>query len=363
MSFDLILIVGVTSLAVTAFCLPLLIRLGHRYELLDRPGKHKRHKRAVPYLGGLGLFPAVWLALLVCGLVSPDWYTANSSSLFWVFLGALIITLVGLVDDLYPLSAYVKLSAQILVGIMLYAVGINVELLTTPFGSVDVGATSLVITVLWVVVMTNAMNLIDGLDGLAGGVALIAAITLLVIGYLLDSGWGVLFMPGLIGFLIGFLIYNRYPARIFLGDSGSMQLGYYFAVFSLLAPMKSFTASALYLPLLALGVPILETVVSFSRRILSGQNVMRADRRHIFHYLELAGLSPRNVVLVFYALGVVFAGFALGMFLWNRVIVLAVLAIFMVVILVSFFILVTGLVARRRRNRRSPGRTIGNDRT
>ncbi|MDH3889855.1 MAG: undecaprenyl/decaprenyl-phosphate alpha-N-acetylglucosaminyl 1-phosphate transferase [candidate division Zixibacteria bacterium] len=363
MPFDLILVVGVTSLAITAISLPVLIRLGHRHELLDRPGKHKRHKRPVPYLGGVALFFAVWLALLVCGLVFPEWSPGASSSLFYVFLGAMVITLVGLADDLSPLSAHVKLAAQILVGLMLYAAGISVEFLTTPYGSVDVGAASLLITVLWVVVMTNALNLIDGLDGLAGGVALIAAITLLVIGRLLDSGWGVLFMPGLIGFLAGFLVYNRYPARVFLGDSGSMQLGYYFAVFSLLAPLKSFTASALYLPLLALGVPILETAASFLRRMLSGRNVMQADRRHLFHYLSLAGLSPRKVVLVFYGLGVVFSGFALGMFLWNRVIVLAVLAVFMVVILVSFFILVTGLVARRRRNRRSANGTVENDRT
>jgi UDP-GlcNAc:undecaprenyl-phosphate GlcNAc-1-phosphate transferase len=362
MPVDLILVAGVVSLAVTAFSLPLLIRLGHRYGFLDTPGKHKRHKRPVPYLGGVALFFAVWSALMVSALISPDWYEANGSSLFYVFLGGLVITLVGLADDLSPLSARVKLGVQVLIGLMLYAAGIHVDLLTTPFGSVDVGPAALVITVLWVVVMTNAINLIDGLDGLAGGVALIAAITLLVIGQLLDSGWGMLFMPGLIGFLIGFLIYNRYPARIFLGDSGSLQLGYYFAVFSLLAPLKSFTASALYLPLLALGVPILETAVSFTRRMLSGRNVMRADRRHLFHYLALAGLSPRQVVLVFYGLGVLFAGFALGMFLWNRVIVLAVLAVFMVVILVSFFILVTGLVARRRRNRRSANGAIGNDR-
>ena len=115
MSYDLILIVGVTSLAVTAFCLPMLIRLGHRYKFLDQPGKHKRHKRAVPYLGGVALFPAVWLALLVSGLISPDWYTDNMPSLIWVFCGALIITVVGLIDDISPVSAYVKLAAQILV--------------------------------------------------------------------------------------------------------------------------------------------------------------------------------------------------------------------------------------------------------
>ncbi len=353
MGWDLLLVTFVSSLTVSAISLPLLIKLGHRWKLLDQPGRHKRHKRPVPYLGGVALFGGIWIALIVGALFDNAWLIGNSGRLFYVFLGACVISLVGLADDLKPLSARIKLAAQVLVGVMLYAGGLSVELLTTPYGSVDVGAASLIITVLWVVTLTNALNLIDGLDGLAGGVSLIAAITLLIIGQMLNAGWGVLFIGGLTGFLIGFLIYNRYPARIFLGDSGSMQLGYYFAVFSLLAPLKSFTASALYLPLLALGVPLLETSVSFGRRILAGKNVMQADHRHLFHFLAMAGLSPRKVVLVFYVLGFVFSGFAIGMLLWNRVLVLVVLAVFMVVILLAFFILVAGLVSRRRRERRT----------
>jgi len=344
-----IMVTALCSLVTALVSIPLLIRAGHRYGLLDYPGRHKRHKRPVPYLGGVALFASVWIALLVSRLLHPQWFAGDGSSFFYVFLGAMVIMLVGLADDLAPQSAWLKLAAQIMVGLMLYFSGVRVELLTTPYGSVDIGLGSLVITVLWIVVLTNALNLIDGLDGLAGGVSLIAAVTLLVIGFLMNVGWVVIFVLGMIGFLAPFLVFNRYPARIFLGDSGSMQLGYYFAVFSLLAPLKSFTLSALYLPLVALGVPILETVSSFTRRAFSGRSVMQADRRHLFHFLALAGLSRRGVLLVFYSLGVVFSAFALAMLLWNRLVVLSVLVLFMVVILTAFFILVTTVASRRRR--------------
>jgi len=350
------LVIAFAALIVAAVSLFGLIKAGHRWNLLDYPGHHKRHKRPVPYLGGIALFVSVWLAVLVSRVFYPAWYQGDGYSLTYVFLGAVVIALVGLADDLRSQSAWLKLAAQILVGLLLYFAGIRVELLTTPYGSVVVGLASPIITVLWVVVLTNALNLIDGLDGLAGGVSLIAAATLLVIGIVENVGWAVVFVLAMIGFLVSFLYFNRYPARIFLGDSGSMQLGYYFAVFSLLAPLKSFTLSALYLPLMALGVPILETVSSFIRRVFSGQNVMQADRRHLFHYLALAGLSRHGVLLAFYSLGLVFAAFALAMQWWNRLVVLMVLVVFMVVILTAILILVSGLAAGRRRGRRVTGK-------
>ena len=347
MALPLILTVTFVALIVGALAIPALIRVAHRYGLLDQPGFHKRHKKPVPILGGLALFIAVWISVLATILIFPGCYNEISGPMLFIFLGALVIMLVGLADDLSPLSAWVKLGAQISIGLILYFAGVRVELLTTPYGSIDIGYASVVITVLWVVGLTNAINLIDGLDGLAAGVCLIAAVTMSVIGQFQQVGWVLVFMYALIGFLSLFMFYNRFPARIFLGDSGSMQIGYYFAVFSLIVPLKSFTASALYVPLLALGVPILETASSFIRRMISGKNVMQADRRHLFHYLALAGFTPRQVVMIFYILGVVLSLFALAMLFWNRVLVLVFLAVFMVVIFALFFILVAGLPARR----------------
>ena len=346
------IIIGIlVSMVVTIIVIPQAIKLAFKYDLLDKPGQHKRHKRPVPILGGLVLFVATWSAVLVYIVLNPSLIGSMGVEFLFICAGALIVLLVGMSDDLAPVSAGVKLTAQIGAGLVLYLGGLRVELLTTPWGSVDVGMASVFITVLWVVGLTNAVNLIDGLDGLAGGVCLVAAASMMIIGRLHGVGEILILICALIGFLVPFLYHNKYPARIFLGDSGSMQLGYYFAVFSLVVPVKSFTLTALYLPLLALGVPLLEAGSSTIRRLAAGRNIMQADRRHLFHYLALAGLSPRQVVWVFYGLATVFGIFAVAMNYLNRALVLWLLLLFMVVIFVSFFILLLKLPFRKGQKR------------
>ena len=355
MNWNQVIFGVLVSLGLTMISLPLLIRLARAYNLMDQPAGHKRHKRPVPVLGGVGLFVAMWVTIPLAYLIFPGSLEELGDSMLYIFLGALLIFLTGFSDDLRPLSAWVKLLAQIAAGLVLYMGGLAIDPISIPFhGSVSIGSFSVVITVLWVVGLTNAINLIDGLDGLAAGVSLIATLTLSMVGGLYHLGEVLVFACGLVGFLTVFLIYNRYPARIFLGDSGSMQIGYYFAVISLIVPVKSYTAAALYVPLLALGVPLLETGVAFTRRLVAGRSIMRPDRRHIFHYLSLAGFSPRRVVLVFYGLSAIFGLFAAAMFYWNRLLVFGVLALFMVVIFIVFFILMTNLT-RRKKLGRPPG--------
>ena len=341
MSVTVILIGIVLSAVFSLFFIPLMIRVSHKYNIFDQPGKHKRHKKPTPFFGGVAMFIVTWLTVFILMAVQYEMFADFASSIVFILMGGLIILLVGLSDDLKPVSAWVKLLAQIGAGLVLYLGGLEINLLTTPFGSIDIGSFSIILTILWVVVLTNAINLIDGLDGLATGVSLIAAVTLLIIGQLYEVGAVLVFLMVLIGFLSVFLYYNSYPAKIFLGDSGSMQIGYYFAVFSLIFPVKSYTAAALYVPLLALGVPLLEVLSSFIRRLASGKNIMKADRRHLFHYLALLGLSPHRVVVVFYLLAIVYGAFALAMFFWNRVWVFGFLVFFMVVIFSIFYILVT----------------------
>ncbi len=335
------------SLFSALLLIPLSIKLSHKYQLLDFPGEHKRHKKPVPFLGGVVLFVSVWLSIFVSSFLFPSMFDGLSVVILFVFLGSLIITLVGVSDDLKPLPAWVKLIAQMASALLLFFGGVDVEFLTTPFGSIELGNYSILITIVWVVMLTNAINLIDGLDGLATGVSLIGAITMLIVGGLYNVGGIMVFILSLTGFFLVFLNYNRYPARIFLGDSGSMQIGFYFAVFSLLFPLKSYTVSALYLPLLALGVPLLEVVSSFTRRLLSGKNIMKADRRHLFHYLGLFGLSPSKVVLVFYLLAIVYGACTIAMYFWDRVIVFSLLLFFMVVIFSIFYIFITKLASRK----------------
>ncbi|HUV30992.1 MAG TPA: MraY family glycosyltransferase [Acidobacteriota bacterium] len=338
------------GLVAGAVLVPVAMRIAVAYDLMDRPGHHKRHKKPVPILGGAAMFVSFWLAIGIAALLFPDVLGEQLPVLPYVLAGALIIFLVGLSDDLSPLSPWIKLAAQVAAGLMLYMGGMKIDPLTIPFvGSVGIGPLSILVTVLWVVGLSNAINLIDGLDGLAAGVSLIGAGTLVAVGTIYGVQPVVIFACTLIGFLAVFLWYNRYPARIFLGDSGSLQLGYYFAVISLLVPIRTLTAAALYLPLLTLGVPILETVVSLSRRLVAGRSLMKADRRHLFHYLSLAGLSPRTVVILFYGLSLAFGVFTVAMIYLNRRWVFGFLVLFMVVISVAFYIFMTTLSRSRKR--------------
>lgn len=350
MPWTIWLICSGIGMAAAAALLPVAIRLGHRWNILDHPGQHKRHREPTPPLGGMVLFLSFWLTIGLGVALAPGSFENLRPSLLFVLMGSLIVTLVGLSDDLQPITAWFKLLAQIAAGLVVYIGGLQVEFVTTPFGEVAIGNWSVLLTVLWVVMLTNAINLIDGLDGLAAGVSLIGAITMLVIGLLYDVGGSVVLMLALIGFLGPFLVVNRHPARLFLGDSGSMQIGFYFAVFSLAFPLKSYALSALFVPLVALGVPLVEMVTSFGRRLFAGRSVMRADRRHLFHYLALFGFSARQVVTIFYVLAVVYGLIALAMFYWDRRLVLALLVLFMVVIFGLFFILVAKFAARKRLN-------------
>ena len=335
---------------------PLAIRVGHLRNFLDHPGRHKRHDKPVPYLGGAALFVTFWAAVAVVGLFRGEPGLEPVESVPWIFVGSLVVFLIGLADDLRPQSAAVKLLVEAVAGLLLYAGGLKVDPISIPFmGQIALGHWSALVTMAWVIGLTNAINLIDGLDGLAAGVSLIAAVVMAGLGMAYQVGTVLTIAATLIGFLFVFLWYNRYPARLFLGDSGSLQIGFYFAIISLAVPFKSYTAAALYLPLLALGVPILETAVSIVRRVVKGKGIMTADRRHLFHYLAMTGMSPRKVVLVFYCLSAVFGLSTLAMFLWDRVLVSVILGVFVVVILAGFLILTANL-PRQRKSGHGPDR-------
>jgi UDP-GlcNAc:undecaprenyl-phosphate GlcNAc-1-phosphate transferase len=333
-----------SSLVLAGVTTPLAMKVSRRYHLMDQPSRHKRHKQPTPVLGGAALFLSFWTALAVSFVFLPAEFEQLMGRIPYILAGSLIIFLVGLSDDLSPVSAWVKLVAQVAAGLVLFLGGLEIDPLTVPFaGSVHLGSWSVLITVLWVVGLSNALNIIDGLDGLAAGVGLIAAISLIAIGSIFDDLQVAVLSLVVAGFLVPFLVYNRYPARIFLGDSGALQLGYYFAVISLLVPIRTYTAAALYVPLLCLGVPILEALISFWRRLVSGRNVFRADRRHIFHYLALAGLSPGRIVWLFYAVSVVFGLFSVAVIYLNQRWVFGFLLLFMVVIFGLFYIFMSHL--------------------
>jgi UDP-GlcNAc:undecaprenyl-phosphate/decaprenyl-phosphate GlcNAc-1-phosphate transferase len=342
------LVPPILAFVLSLLLLKLIISLCHRYQIFDFPQKHKRHKKPTPNLGGVALFISIWTAVAVGFLLSPSLFSEYQHNIFSIFLGSLVIFLIGLVDDFKPVSAWIKLFTQIIAGLILYYGGLTIDQLTVPVrGVLALDGFAMIITVLWVVALTNAINLIDGLDGLAAGVSIIATATMIFIGILYSIEFVILFSASLLGALAAFWIFNRYPAKIFMGDNGSLLIGYFFAVSSLVVPIKSYTSVALFIPLIILGVPLTEAVSSVLRRLAAGKNVMRADRRHIFHYLSYAGLSAKKITYLFYLSSLFFSLISVGMFLFSRVTVLTILILFIVVILILYFIFISRIRSRQ----------------
>jgi UDP-GlcNAc:undecaprenyl-phosphate GlcNAc-1-phosphate transferase len=345
---DCVIILAVGGV-VTGILVPIICRTGFRWGALDMPGAHKRHRFPTPNLGGISIFVGFWAAVLFAYQKYPVLSLELGQFLYYIVAGGIIIFLIGLIDDLSGLSAPVKLLSQIISGLILYAGGLQITVLFIPvLGPVELGALSLPITLLWLVGVTNSINLIDGLDGLAAGVSAIAALALLFVGLSLNLITVIVFTTAIIGVCLVFLYFNHYPARIFMGDSGSLFLGYMFAVISIIFPIKSYTTAAVFIPLAALGVPIIETIVSFVRRTATGRKFYTADNRHLFHYLASFGMSKSQVVWSFYLLSAIFAVFAGAMFIVNKRVVITILAFFMVVIL---GILYRFMLAHLRKNR------------
>jgi UDP-GlcNAc:undecaprenyl-phosphate GlcNAc-1-phosphate transferase len=279
------------------------------------PRNRDVHTSPIPRLGGVAIFVSF---LLVVGLVlafSPMVRARLGLSFLLSILGpATVVFLLGLYDDVYHLGALTKFAAQAAVAVLVFLAGFRVFNLPLLFGQHDFGwVASLVATVFWVLLITNAFNLVDGLDGLAAGSALFSIITLVVVALVHSRLPIALLGLALAGATLGFLRYNFNPATIFLGDSGSLTVGFLLSVLALVSAQKSPTMVAVAIPIVSFGLPILETALSVVRRFLSGRPLFNADRQHIHHKLLEQGLSHRQVVVVLYGLSALFG--LLSMFL------------------------------------------------
>jgi UDP-GlcNAc:undecaprenyl-phosphate GlcNAc-1-phosphate transferase len=294
---------------------PLVRRGAFRLGILSRPGGRHVHERPVPRLGGVAIFLS--FAAPVVGLLV--YRNDISASLFAVpervivYLGgSLALVAVGAWDDVRHAGPWPKLLAEIAVAAGAFFLGFRIDGIATPFGPVTFGIFALPVTVLWITGIVNAVNLIDGLDGLASGVATFALLALF--GIALSNGRTdvCLIIAALGGALVGFLVYNFNPATIFMGDSGSLMVGFLLATMAIDGSQKTSTVVALLIPMLALGVPILDMLVAVARRSLRGDSVMRADREHIHHRLLDLGLTQRQAVTLLYGACVVFTIAALA---------------------------------------------------
>lgn len=283
------------ALAVAYFITPQVKKLAVKLGALDAPDDRKVHTRPIPRMGGLAIYAAFMLAVVASMHINRE--------IMGLLVGGTVILIVGIIDDLKPLPARVKLLGQIVAAAVLVMFDIRIEWLTNPFGEmIYVDYLAIPLTIIWVVSLTNTVNLIDGLDGLAAGVSTIASITILLVALQQNFFTVAILTAALAGGAFGFLQHNFNPAKIFMGDTGSMFLGYMLAAISILGAVKSAATIALIVPIVALGLPILDTAFAIIRRYMSGRPIFKPDKGHLHHRLLEMGLTQKQAVLLMYVI-------------------------------------------------------------
>ncbi len=310
-------IAGLIGFGVVLLVVPLIVRRWGRAEASGRSVElHHAHRRPVPRLGGMALAAAFLAIEAFITLVEAESREATPHRGV-ILVSCLAMFGLGLWDDFRALGARKKLLGQVLIALMVYCFGLGIQMVKIPFAgaAIDLHGWGAVVTVFWLVGMTNLINLIDGADGVAAGICLMLMVLLAYVGH--EVGSFERLTAGMAGALVGFLWFNFPPARIYLGDGGAYFLGFQIGLFSLVNSHKGEVFAALAAPMLALALPILDTSVAIARRGLWGLPIFRPDRRHLHHQLQRIGYSRRRVVLSFYAVTLVF--FMLGAAaVWSR---------------------------------------------
>lgn len=299
------LLAFLVSALVVIWTTPLVKTIGIKSGKVDKPGERKVHQRPMVRLGGVSIFLGSLIALLVVwwsggfGILP----TETEWEIWGVVLGGLAFFAIGLADDLYNLSPFVRLLLQIVFATLAWFMGVHIDFLSIPFGGlIQMGWLSLPITVIWLVGMANAINWIDGLDGLAAGVSGIAAVVMLVVTLFMQQSAAALIAAALAGGALAFLRYNFNPAQIFMGDGGAYYIGFTLAGVGVVGLVKTTAVTAVLLPYLILAVPIVDMSAVILLRLRHGKSPFMADKRHLHHRLLQAGLSHRLTVLFIYAL-------------------------------------------------------------
>jgi len=300
---------AVISIVISAVLTPLVKKFAVKIKVIDIPKDNRRiHKKPIPLLGGLAIYFSFILTLILKS-------GSLSISEIGIIIGATIIVIGGFLDDKFDIRPWQKLLIQIVAAVSLIVYGIRIELLTNPISSselyISIGVLSIPLTIIWVVGITNALNLIDGLDGLAAGVAFISSVTIFIIALLNKRLEAAVLTSILAGSILGFLPYNFNPATIFMGDTGAQLLGFLLAAISMEGAIKSAAAFAIAVPILALGIPIYDVLFAMIRRKLNGRPIMEADKGHLHHRLLDMGLTQREAVIIMYLISAVLGSFAI----------------------------------------------------
>ncbi len=291
------------ALVLTLILVPLVRKIAINAGYYDAPGERKIHKYPVPRLGGVAIWLGFMLALALTSLLK--WHPVLGSALPGVLAGGTIIFILGLLDDLYTLSPYLKLAVQFVAALTAFSLGVQINTLDLPGAQLLIlNALSLPITVIWLVGLANALNFIDGIDGLAAGVTTLSALTLTVVAMFTHQPSSALLAALLAGASLGFLVYNFHPAKIFMGDGGALFCGFVLACIAVTGVLKT-KVVVMLLPMFVLSVPILDITYSVFRRLLQGKNPFLPDASHIHHQFLKAGVGQVKTVTYFYTLCVV----------------------------------------------------------
>ena len=298
-----VLVSLVAALVMSFAATPLVKVFAQRVGAMDVPKDDRRmHDHPIPRLGGLAMFLGFLLSTLLFAEIDVQ--------VRGMLLGCVVVVTAGVIDDITPLKWWVKLLLQLAAAGIAVAHGIRIEVFTNPNvfseGWLILGWLAVPITVMWIVLVTNSVNLIDGLDGLAVGVSGIGSVPMLVIALLVSEGNVAVIMAALAGACIGFIPYNLNPAKIFAGDTGALLLGYVLSTMSVMGLFKTYAIVSFLLPFLVLALPIFDTLFAIIRRIIHGQNPMHADRGHVHHRLIDMGLSQKQAVAILYCVSTVF---------------------------------------------------------
>src|SRR5437867_7623941 len=317
-------LLGALAAAVTAsLVFPLVNRIAMAVRAVDYPGGRRLQREAIPRMGGIAIVAGIAVgAFLPSLMIWHRWVErATSVQSSFLFIGTALVFLIGLADDVIGLSCIQRFLVQVLAAVGVVYGGWSFGRLYVPlWGEVDLGLWGGLVTVVWIVGVTNAINLLDGIDGLAGGVAAIIATSLLIFAWIQGNALTVVLMSAIVGACVGFLRHNWAPAKIYMGDSGSLTLGFLLAVMSLHSSIKGPAAVAILVPILALGLPVIDTLLVMAVRFVEkpqGSLVRRfarmfqADRNHLHHVIARAAPERKQIVPVIYGVAASFCAMAL----------------------------------------------------
>lgn len=340
MNFYFIITGFLVSFLFAYLLVPLVIRKSGNWKLVSFPNERSMHHNIQPTSGGIAFAIPVLLLEILFGFLLTD-HNFNYKMLR-IALGGFLVLVLGVLDDKYNIKAKYKLFLQIMIAMLMCLMGFKIQQLTNPFGSeIQLGFYAYPFTIFWYLVIMNAINLIDGLDGLATGISVITCLVLIFTGWHYNNLLVVYICTLLSGSLLAFLKYNYPPSRLFMGDSGSLFIGFQLATVSIIGSfqLKGLTTITLLIPVTVLFVPLFDTLLSVLRRIKSGQNVFKADKNHIHHRMLNVGFSTKTVVFIAWFITALFGIISLGYVFISKQIMSVMLFLLSIVLGAIFYFL------------------------